>query len=186
MPLPVGVSVAMMKAVEGVMALGERRAQQRGAQVAGGADLQRHVAFDDDPLEILVGHGGRPAVHVERHVRLHREQMIAGDRAGARDRRAAGVAGGDHAMRAWRRRRAARIRNAVLKAPKPAFASHTPFFAISPRSLPVSAGSRMTEPAIDLHAAGPVVLEALAAPRPRAPSPLRRRAAGREHGLPTR
>ena len=37
--------------------------------------------------------------------------------------------------------------NAVLKAPKPAFASHTPFFAISPRSLPLSVGSRMIEPA---------------------------------------
>jgi hypothetical protein len=36
---------------------------------------------------------------VERDVRLHRQQVIAGDRAGARDRRAAGVAGGDHAVR---------------------------------------------------------------------------------------
>ena len=33
----------------------QRRAQKRGAQVAGGADLQRHVAFDDDALEVRSG-----------------------------------------------------------------------------------------------------------------------------------
>jgi len=41
----------------------------------------------------------------------------------------------------------AHIRTRSRKAPKPALASQTPCFAISPRSLPVSPGSRMTEPA---------------------------------------
>ncbi len=37
--------------------------------------------------------------------------------------------------------------NAVANAPNPALASHTPCLAISPRSLPLSVGSRITEPA---------------------------------------
>ena len=99
MPLPVGVSVAMMKRSNAPIALGEPCAQQRRAQIAGGADLQGDLGFFDHALEVGVRHGGRPAIDMERHVRMHLEQMIAGDRAGARDRRAAGVAGGDHARR---------------------------------------------------------------------------------------
>ena len=95
MPLPVGVSVAMMKRSNAPSCVGEPRAQQRGAQVAGGADLQRDLGLPDDALEVRVRHRGRAAIDVERDVRMHLQQMIAGDRAGARDRRAAGVAGGD-------------------------------------------------------------------------------------------
>ena len=47
--------------------------------------------FVDDAREILVGHRDRAAVDVERDVGLDLDQMIAADRAGARDRRAAGV-----------------------------------------------------------------------------------------------
>ena len=87
------------EAVEGAVGIGEPRAKQRGAQISGGADLQRDLRFLDHPLEILVGHGGRPAIDVERDVRMHLEQMVAGDGAGAGDRGAAGVAGGDQSRR---------------------------------------------------------------------------------------
>ena len=62
MPLPVGVSVRDDEAVERAVLLGEPRAQQRGAQVAGGADLQRDVALPDDALEVA-----RPASRSARH-----------------------------------------------------------------------------------------------------------------------
>ena len=52
MPEPVGVSVPMMKRSKAPSLLGEPRAQKRGAQVAGGADLQRDLAFLDHALEV--------------------------------------------------------------------------------------------------------------------------------------
>jgi hypothetical protein len=43
----------MMRRGKRVMTIGECRTEQCGAQVAGRADLQRHVAPDDDPLEVV-------------------------------------------------------------------------------------------------------------------------------------
>ena len=80
--------------IESAKLLCKAGAQQYGSQVAGGTNLQRHSAFSDDPLKIRVGHCRRTAVNVKRYVRLHGEQMVAGDRTRARNGGAAGVASG--------------------------------------------------------------------------------------------
>jgi hypothetical protein len=91
MPEPVGVSVPMMKRSKAPCLFRKPRAQQRRAQVAGGAYLQRDVAIDDDAPEIGIRHGGGTAVDVKRDVRPHRQEVISRDRARPGDRRAAGV-----------------------------------------------------------------------------------------------
>ena len=69
MPLPVGVSVAIMSRSK-ALCRWPARAQQRGAQIARGADLQCDFALEDDAFEVRVRHRRRPAVDVERHMRL--------------------------------------------------------------------------------------------------------------------
>ena len=58
--------------------------QKSGAQIAGRAELQRHVALIDQAREVGVRHGDRAAVDVKRHVRPHGEQMVGRDRATSR------------------------------------------------------------------------------------------------------
>ncbi len=87
------------EAIEGVHAARKVGAQERGAQVAGRAHLERDIRLGDDALEIAIGHGGRPAVDMKRDVRADGEEMVAGDRARSRDRRSARVTGRDHAGR---------------------------------------------------------------------------------------
>ena len=95
MPLPGRRIGRDDEAIECTMLCCQDGTQKRRAQIAGGADLQRDLALADHAGEIRVRHGRRPAIDVERHVRMHRQQMIAGDGAGARDRRPAGMASGD-------------------------------------------------------------------------------------------
>ena len=78
MPLPVGVSVAMRKRSNCFASRTRSASQSSGAQVAGGADLQRDLALVDDAREVRVGHRDRPAIDVERDVRAAScKQMVA-------------------------------------------------------------------------------------------------------------
>ena len=114
----------------------------------------------DDALEVRVRHRGRPAVDVERDVRVHLQQMIAGDRAGARDRRAAGVAGGDQARPPWRRRPAARSRRRSSPRRSRPWRAARPCAASSAKSACLEAGLQDHRAGDDPHAARPIVGEA--------------------------
>ena len=124
-------------------------------QTCSAMSLSTMIAF-----EVPVGHGGRAAVDVERDMRLHRQQMVAGDRAGAGDRRPAGVAGGDHAVGARggdQRRvfeRGLEGAETRLCQPHALFRDFTQVVAVQGRFENDRAG-------VNLHAAWPIVLEAL-------------------------
>ena len=68
------------EAVELIVFHRKVEAQQRGADIARLTDLQRDVGFLDDHREVLVRHGDRPAIDVERDVGTHIHQMLADDR----------------------------------------------------------------------------------------------------------
>ena len=168
MPLPVGVSVAMMSAIKGAKLLREAGAQERRAQVAGGADLQRDVALADDALEVPVRHRSRTAVDVKRHMRPERQQMVAGDGARARNRRAAGVHGRDHVVRARGRDQ----RRVFVGARKGAEAGLGEPDALLRNLAEIVAGEPRLEndrARMHGHAARPVAARSICARRPRAP-----------------
>ena len=93
-------------------------------------------------------------------MRLHREQMIAGDRAGAGDRRPAGVAGGDHAVRA-RSGDERRILERGLEGAKTRLCQPHALFRDLAQVVAAQRRLENDRAGVDLHPARPVVLEAL-------------------------
>ena len=79
------------------MLAGSLGAEQRGPQIAGGADLHGDPGLRRHLLEIAVLDGDRPAVDVEGDRGVDGDQVLAGDGEGAGDRGATGVQRGKQA-----------------------------------------------------------------------------------------
>ncbi len=74
------------ESIERTVARRQLGAQDAGAEVSRGAHLHRDGRLEDDRFEVLVVDGDRPAVDVERDVRVDVEQILPchGERAGNR------------------------------------------------------------------------------------------------------
>ena len=86
MPLPVGVSVAMMKRSKASSSIASRPHNSvvrrlPAVQTCSAISLSRITRSKS-----AIRHRGRPAIDMERDVRMHLQQMIAGDRARAGNR----------------------------------------------------------------------------------------------------
>ena len=79
------------------MLAGSLGAEQRGPQIAGGADLHGDPRLRRHLLEIAVLDGDRPAVYVEGNRGVNGDQVFAGDGEGAGDRGTAGMQRGEQA-----------------------------------------------------------------------------------------